>query len=46
MNIDHVLEPYSFVLSANIRICTVNYLVGGNKVALSAPRERHFHVKH
>lgn len=45
MNIDHVLEPFLFVLSTNIRKCTLNYLVEGNKVALDAPREQHFHVK-
>lgn len=46
MNIDHVFEPFFFVLSANIRKCTLNYLVGENKVALPASREQHFHVKH
>ena len=46
MHIDHVLEPYFFVVSANIRKCTLNYLVGGNSVALPAPREQHFHGKH
>lgn len=46
MNIDHVVEPCFFVLSANIRKCTLNYLVGENKVVLPASREQHFDVKH
>lgn len=44
MSIDHVLEPFLFVLSANIRKCTLHYLVGNKEVALPAPREQHFYV--
>lgn len=46
MNIDHVLELFLFVLLANIRKHTLNYLVGGNKVVQAVPREQYFHVEH
>lgn len=42
MNIDHVLEPFLFVLSANIRKYTLNNLVGENKMACLLPESSTF----